>query len=379
MPCRLLVPYLCASALLLPANPAAAQFIGTFTWQTQPYCNRVTINVTQAGDAYLLEGYDDLCGAVRRAPVAGAAALNPNGTVGLGLVIVGVPRGEPTHLDVVVNLPSLNGTWSDSAANEGTFAFNGSAGGMRRPAGTVGLTSFTGEAEVIGRKANGTPTAPEAVNNGNALMSIASQAYDGSDFFNAASIRTAASESWTPSAHGARIDFYTNANGGQASDVRVRIDHDGDVGIGTLSPAQRLDVAGNVRVGTGTTGCIEDRDGTLIAGVCASDARYKKDVVSFAPMLNKVAALRPVHFHWRKREFPALAFGEQQSFGLMAQEVEEILPELVTTDAEGYKAVNYSKLPLIALQAIKELKARNDAQNAIIERRLAELEARVKP
>ena len=37
-----------------------------------------------------------------------------------------------------------------------------------------------------------------------------------------------------------------------------------------------------------------------------------------------------------------------------------MFPELVVEDAEGYKAVNYSKLPLMTLQAVRELKAEND-------------------
>lgn len=126
-------------------------------------------------------------------------------------------------------------------------------------------------------------------------------------------------------------------------------------------------------MGTGTTGCVRDRDATVIAGVCSSDLRFKRDVVSFGPALDRVAALRPVHFHWRAAEFPAQAFGTRESYGLIAQEVEAVLPELVTTDADGYKAVNYSKLPLLAIQAIRELKERNDA----LERRLAALEARL--
>ena len=71
-------------------------------------------------------------------------------------------------------------------------------------------------------------------------------------------------------------------------------------------------------------------------------------------------------------EFPERAFGDRRSFGLVAQEVERVLPELVTTDEDGFKAVNYSKLPLLAIQAIKELKEKNDA----LEARLAALEAR---
>ena len=54
-----------------------------------------------------------------------------------------------------------------------------------------------------------------------------------------------------------------------------------------------------------------------------------------------------------------------------------MLPELVATDERGYKAVNYSQLPLLAVQAIKELKATVDElreRNAELERRLAGIE-----
>lgn len=169
-------------------------------------------------------------------------------------------------------------------------------------------------------------------------------------------------ENWTPNARGTRLSFQTVTNGTNFTGTRMTINHDGRVGIGIPGPQQMLDVAGNVRVGSfgGMTGCVEDRDGTLIAGNCGSDARFKRDIASFEPMLGKVASLRPVHYFWRGDEFPARGYGQRQSYGLVAQEVQDVLPELVTTDAEGYKAVNYSKLPLMAVQAIKELKAEND-------------------
>lgn len=133
----------------------------------------------------------------------------------------------------------------------------------------------------------------------------------------------------------------------------------GNVGVGTSSPADKLQVLGDLRVGTGTTGCVKDADGSVIAGVCSSDLRFKKNVAPLSQMLSKVAQLQPVNFFWRTAEFPHKHFGTKESFGLIAQEVEAVLPELVTTDEQGYKAVNYSKLPLLTIQAVKELKAEN--------------------
>jgi len=49
-----------------------------------------------------------------------------------------------------------------------------------------------------------------------------------------------------------------------------------------------------------------------------------------------------------------------------------VLPELVVTDEDGYKAVNYSKLPLLTIQAVKELKAEDDAVRSRVEELTAE-------
>ena len=97
-------------------------------------------------------------------------------------------------------------------------------------------------------------------------------------------------------------------------------------------------------------------------------------------MLDKVTALQPVHYFWRSDEFPDRHFGNSRSYGLIAQDVEEVLPELVATDSDGYKAIDYSKLPLLTIQAVKELKAENDslkqsvAQIDPLRQRVVELE-----
>jgi len=143
-----------------------------------------------------------------------------------------------------------------------------------------------------------------------------------------------------------------------------------DVGIGVTMPARKLDVNGIIRVGstTGTVGCIEDRDGTVIAGTCASDLRFKKNITAFGNVLANFSKLRPVNYFWRTDEFSEQRFGTKQSFGLVAQEVEPLFPELVSTDEKGFKAVNYSRLPLLTIQAVIELKAENDALKQEVEK-----------
>ena len=88
-------------------------------------------------------------------------------------------------------------------------------------------------------------------------------------------------------------------------------------------------------------------------------------------MLQSLTSLQPVHYYWRAAEFPERGFGNSRAYGLVAQDVEQVLPELVVTNEDGYKAVDYSKLPLLTIQAVKELKAENDA----LKERVAQLDA----
>ncbi|MEZ5418235.1 MAG: hypothetical protein R2708_12930 [Vicinamibacterales bacterium] len=113
------------------------QALGTFIWQLQPFCNRVTVQVTQAGGLYTAEGYDDQCGAPQRAPLVGTIAPNPDGSIGFGLHVVTVPGGRGLQIDARIALATLSGSWRDSAGNTGTFAFNAANGGSPRPQPTI--------------------------------------------------------------------------------------------------------------------------------------------------------------------------------------------------------------------------------------------------
>jgi hypothetical protein len=648
--------------LFWPPPPAASQPLGTFTWQLQPFCNRVTVSVRQDGAVYTLDGTDDQCGAAEKAPLVGLAALNPDGSIGFGLNIV-APTGQPVPVQARISVATLSGTWRDGAGNVGTFVFGGNTGGAPRPlpgeagditevtastgltgggttgdvtlgvdpavvqtrvttaceagqalrsinqngtavcepvaggpgditavhtgaglaggstTGEVTLTAvFGGDGELneaaradhehngasptsvgVGRGALGNAaigslqntavgfgalgelrsgsrntavgalalntssfprdnntavgaSAGSAVSSGSNNTLIGASAGDGvssgsnntlvganadvgsgffehataigasarvdrsnavvlgsvagvngatatatvgigttspvapldvvhdgggprpglrlrrfssiaddpadvellrargtaasgqgqgvlagdvlgrvsfggaivsGNFFDGAAIEASAVEDWTLGSRAARLDFVMGVGSSRIN--AMSINDDGEVGIGTLDPQDRLQVSGNVRVGIGTTGCVRDADGTVLTGVCSSDARLKRDITPFPASLDRLAALRPVHFYWRAETFPERGFGRRESYGLVAQEVEAVFPALVTTDADGYKAVNYSQLPLLAIQAIKELKASRDelavrhahleAAHAALEQRLAALEA----
>ncbi len=119
----------------------AQQPLGTFRWQLQPFCNIVTLNVTQQGNVFTLDGFDDQCGAGQRASVVGTAFVNPDGTVGMGLNTVLAPGGAFVHVDARIDFGSLGGPWRDSSGNSGTFIFTpgASTGGPPRPVSPNGI------------------------------------------------------------------------------------------------------------------------------------------------------------------------------------------------------------------------------------------------
>jgi hypothetical protein len=128
------------SVVVIP-RMADAQSLGTFRWQLQPYCNVVSVVVTQSGSVYRLEGTDDQCGGGSdQASVVGTAFQNPDGTIGLGLNIVTSPGGLALPVNAEITLPTLSGTWRDSAGNSGAFTFTPGAGtgGSPRPAAAPG-------------------------------------------------------------------------------------------------------------------------------------------------------------------------------------------------------------------------------------------------
>ena len=141
--------------------------------------------------------------------------------------------------------------------------------------------------------------------------------------------------------HGA-IKFRTGDN---LSDRMVITGNDGFIGVGISNPASLLDVAGNIKA---------NNIGS------SSDMRLKKDISPLTHSLKKITSLKGVFYYWKTDEYPDRNFEDSKQIGLIAQDVEPIIPEVVHTDNEGYKSVRYNKLTPVLIEALKELKTKND-------------------
>lgn len=86
-----------------------------------------------------------------------------------------------------------------------------------------------------------------------------------------------------------------------------------------------------------------------------SDERLKKNIKPIEGALEKVSKLVGVEFDWINTD--------KKSIGVIAQQVEEVVPELVHTNSKGYKSVSYGNLAALLIEAIKELSENSKAGN----------------
>ena len=123
----------------------------------------------------------------------------------------------------------------------------------------------------------------------------------------------------------------------------------------------RLDSLGIATAASGTAG--EIRATNDITAFYSSDVALKENIVEIPSALDMVDKIRGVFFDW-KDDYIESKGGEDGYFvrkhdvGLIAQEVEKVLPEIVGTRQDGIKAIKYDRLVPLLLQAIKELQAK---------------------
>ncbi len=135
-----------------------------------------------------------------------------------------------------------------------------------------------------------------------------------------------------------RIMSGTNAG---SSTTRLAINANGNVGIGTVGPAQLFTVFNGTSTGTYTT----------TGWAHASDARLKSNVKQLDNALDKVLKLRGVGFDWNSG-----TSGRQ--IGFIAQEVEQVFPEVIVINDDGTYTMAYQNLVAPVVEAIRELDAK---------------------
>jgi hypothetical protein len=136
-----------------------------------------------------------------------------------------------------------------------------------------------------------------------------------------------------------------------------------------------------IRGGTGNVGLGHDPgsyklyvqgDAHITGSWNPSDLRFKRDIEQIEGALEKVMDLRGVSFLWRSEEYAERDFDTGRHYGVIAQEIEEVLPEVVREGPRGEKAVAYSQIVPVLIEAIKTQEQKIQA----LEERIAKLESR---
>lgn len=145
---------------------------------------------------------------------------------------------------------------------------------------------------------------------------------------------------------------------------RLWISAGGNIGVGTVTPSEKLEVSGSVKA---------------TAFISTSDLRLKKNI-QVVDGLPAILQLRGVSYEWRS--------DGSLDMGVIAQETEKVFPWAVATDkVTGYKAVKYNSLVAPLIEAVRDLDQRDkeisrkiasiEEENATLKKKNAELESLV--
>jgi len=190
----------------------------------------------------------------------------------------------------------------------------------------------------------------------------------------AACIQAEADDTFAADNNATELVFKTAAS--EAATEKMRLTSDGKLGIGSATPAYGLDVQGTVGVtgnsqltGTLTVGVDdtghdvkffgataskymewdESADTLTVAGslVETSSREQKTNIEDIKNILPAVLQMQGVKFDWK--------VGQKDNYGFIAEDMHEILPEVVSCDEEGKpQGIQYTKLTAVLVEALKE-------------------------
>jgi Chaperone of endosialidase len=302
-----------------------------------------------ANGALTSDGIDAFVGGTLHLPsttyvTAGLSTLLHN--TGSGNTFVGLNSGHnlgmPGSLSTGVGTEALfHGSGNNDTAMGYRALYNNAAGNQNTAIGSQSLQSNT---------------------TGSRNTAVGSFALDAST----ASSGNIAIGDFSGAAHTSGDDNVYLGNGGVATES-------GTIRIGSGGTHTRMFVAGVLNSGvTGTDVLIS---GTAQLGIATSSARFKQDIADMGDASDSLLKLRPVTFHYKGHT------GDPLQYGLIAEEVEKVLPELVMKDADGQpQTVLYREMPAMLLNELQKQQRRIEAQDdeiAVLRKRLEALEERL--
>ena len=303
--------------------------------------------------------------------VAGGAGVAGNIYVGGNIYATNTTTTTSAALGAIVatggiatanNLYVAGSTWAGNLAITNTTASTSNITGAFTVAGGIGVTGnvYAGNVFVNSNVGIGTSSPASALHVVGETYSTTGFATTGdSSYFTPSGLSAipnygigAPGSSFVSLAGYAGLTFYTNQS------ERMRLTSAGYLGIGTTSPAYTLSVSGSI----GATGEIT---------AYASDARLKKNIASITNALDKVMSMRGVTFDWKDTtKYLGFEPEHQHDVGVIAQEVQSVLPEAVrfapfdvnqdgtSKSGENYLTVQYEKLTALLIEAVKDLNAK---------------------
>lgn len=148
------------------------------------------------------------------------------------------------------------------------------------------------------------------------------------------------------------LTFWTTS-GVANSTEKMRIDKNGNVGIGLPNPGFKLDVNGDVNIASsgslrfgGISVC------TSSGCTASSDRNLKENIQPLRNSLDQILRLQGVEYDYKDKS----KFTSQRQIGVIAQEVEKIYPQVVITDPKsGFKSVAYDHLVAPLIEAFKTI------------------------
>ena len=205
-------------------------------------------------------------------------------------------------------------------------------------------------------------------NDGNVMIHLGDSG-DGNTYFQAGEHRF---RNLAGSAYYARIGsgYIRNESNGSAAAPAFSWTNDPDLGFYRNGANNMRFSAGNAIRGTwngdglvlnggslGVNVAIPTTDGVIRAGndviaFYSSDERLKENVKPIENALDKVSNIRGVEFDWIVDK--KIHANKGHDVGVIAQEIEKVLPEVVETRDNGYKAVKYEKIVSLLIEAVKE-------------------------